>query len=57
MTYHLNNKEYILYPTGIFLKMRRVIFLTRATLSVAAYTRHIYFHLESAVRFEPYKVT
>ena len=30
---------------------------TRATLSVAAYARHIYFQLESAVRFEPYKVT
>ena len=31
--------------------------LTRARLSVAAYARHIYFQLESAVRFEPYKVT
>ena len=30
---------------------------TRATLSVEAYVRHIYFQLESAVRFEPYKVT
>ena len=33
------------------------LYQTRATLSVAAYARHLYFQLESAVRFEPYKVT
>ena len=33
------------------------IVITRATLSVAAYARHIYFQLESAVWFEPHKVT
>ena len=31
--------------------------VTRATLSVSAYARHIYCQLESAVGFEQHKVT
>ena len=38
-------------------KTKLTLMLTSATLSVAAYAQHIYFQLESAVKFEPYKVT
>ena len=51
----MTNSYFIGTATYIFYVHTYVI--TRATLSVAAYARHIHLQLESAVRFEPYKVT
>ena len=53
------NRPFSFYKFGQYDISNCLVSTTRATLSVAAYARHIpvYFQLESAVRFEPYKVT